>query len=312
MAAIHFIEPELATLAEHPPEGGDWIHEAKLDGYRIEALVSRGRARLLTRNGNDWTDRFPTVAAALAELPTASAVIDGEVVALGERGISSFQRLQRAGDSSPAIVFYVFDLLRLDRVNLTGRPFADRRRGLLELLRRAGPGCRVLRPVEQFEAAKGDPLAQACRRGLEGVVSKLGTAPYRSGRTRDWIKSKCANRQEFVIIGFTAPRGSRAHLGALLLAVSDRDGELRYAGKVGTGFDRPTLARLAKRLEPLVRKTPPIPWHRPARVAGLINWVTPRLVAEVRFTEWTADGRIRHPAFVGLREDKPPVEVHRE
>jgi bifunctional non-homologous end joining protein LigD len=304
-----FVEPELAQLAEEPPAGDGWVHEEKLDGYRILALIEGGKARLLTRRGADWTAQYPAIAAALAALPVRSATIDGEVVAPSGNRPGSFQRLQQAMERGDVALEYVaFDLLSLDGRDLRPEPLEARRTALARVVgRRRGP----IRLARRFDPADGGVLEQACRAGHEGVVSKRLDAPYESGRGTDWIKSKCSRRQEFVVVGFTEPRGSRTDLGALLVAVHDEDGRLRYAGKVGTGFDREGLRRLRRELAPLARVTAPVNLPR-GLPRGEITWVRPRLIAEVRFTEWTEDGLLRHPTFLGLRTDKPAAEVRRE
>lgn len=304
-----FVAPQLATLVSEAPRGEEWVHEIKLDGYRVLAATAGGEARLMTRKGLDWTDRFSAVAAAVAELPVESALLDGEVVALDADGRSSFQALQQAIGSDPdSLVFFVFDLLEHDGKDLRARPLTERKAVLAKLL----PATSDTLRLSDHLAGQGDKFfAEACRLGVEGVVSKLARAPYRSGRSRDWLKTKCIARQEFVIGGFTDPQGTRSGLGALLVGVHEGK-NLRYAGKVGTGFDRRSLAELMNRMRPLERKTPPFadpPRGAPARGA---HWVEPRVVAEIAFTEWTADGLLRHPSFQGLRDDKPAAEVKRE
>jgi bifunctional non-homologous end joining protein LigD len=305
-----FVAPQLATLVDQAPAGADWVHEIKLDGYRILTGVANGRARLWTRSGLDWSDRFPRLAEDLANLETASALLDGEVVALDASGRSSFQALQRAlGESDGDLVYFVFDLLALDGGSLRPRPLAERKAALAGLLERS-----TLERVRLSDhvAGQGEEFFRhACELGVEGVVSKRADAPYRSGRHRDWLKTKCSARQEFVIGAYTEPQGSRAELGALLVGSYQGD-ELRYAGKVGTGFDAATLAELKKKLRPLEQRDPS--FVNPPRGADArgVHWVRPRLVAEVSFTEWTADGRLRHPTFRGLREDKSAREVRRE
>ncbi len=301
----------LATLETAPPEGPGWIHEEKLDGYRIEAVRAGSAVRLFSRNRKDWTSRFPGVAEAVALLPVRSAVLDGEVVALDHEGVTSFQRLQQSLELHEIrnVRYHTFDLLALDGIDLRELPLAVRRSFLLELLQGAGKQS-VLRATREFDPRRGDPLLQACGLGIEGVVSKRVDTSYPRGRSPWWIKSKCGRRQEFVIVGYTDPQGSRSHFGALLLGVYD-GGTLRYAGKVGTGFDLVTLTSIVKALRPLeIRDTPVVsPVSIPR--AGL-HWVQPQLVAEIAFTEWTEDGVLRHPVFKGLRLDKPPRAVRRE
>jgi bifunctional non-homologous end joining protein LigD len=307
------IEPELATLVSEPPAGDEWFHELKLDGYRILCAVQDGEAKIFTRHAKDWTDRFGPIAEAAAELPASSALLDGEVVVLEPDGTTSFQSLQNAltADRERELVYFVFDLLYLDGYDLRPAPLSARKEALTTLLAggEAGPALRLSDHVQ----GQGEGFyRQACQHALEGIVAKRADSPYRSGRGKDWLKIKCLKRQEFVIVGFTDPEGSRVGLGALLLAVNDDDGKLVFAGKVGTGFNQRTLHDLRKRLGKLERKTPAFANPPRGAEARRSHWVDPELVAEVAFTEWTQDGILRHPTFQGLREDKPASEVVRE
>ncbi len=304
-----FVDPELATLVSEPPEGADWIHEVKLDGYRILARIDAGRATLWTRRGKDWTALLPDIAGALGDLPVTRAWLDGEVVFMRRGRPSSFQELQNAmGSGSRHVVYVAFDLLHLDALDLRARPLLERKALLARLIGRDGAAVRAGRHVR---GSGRRAHAEACRRGFEGIVSKRASAPYRSGRGRDWLKCKCIARQEFVIGGFTRPAGSRVGLGALLLGVHDAR-RLVYVGRVGTGFTDRSLRDLVARLTPIEQTEPPFsPPPRGAEAAG-VRWVRPELVAEVAFTEWTADGRLRHPSFQGLRTDKPAREIVRE
>lgn len=305
----------LATLVESPPEGDDWIHEIKYDGYRIAARAGDGDARLFSRNGLDWTERFPEVAAALRTLPTDETWLDGEVVVFDERGVSDFGRLQRhlkdgrAGD----LTYVVFDLLFQDGEDLRDLPLSDRKRRLRRLLGRGGKALReVVRYGDHIDGRGGAVYEEACLQELKGVVSKRAGDPYPGRRTRSWLKSKCAHSQEFVVGGFTEPAGSRAGLGALLVGVYEEEGALHYTGRVGTGFDERALTRLRKRLDALEQGAAPFADPPRGAQARGVHWTAPELVAEVRFSEWTDDGRLRHPVFEGLREDKSAVEVRRE
>jgi bifunctional non-homologous end joining protein LigD len=301
---------QLATLVDAPPPGPEWVHEIKLDGYRICARVENGKVRLLTRSGNDWTDSFPSVAEALADLPVRTALLDGEVVVHDDAGRSRFQLLQNALQKAPAgLHYFVFDLLHMDGVDLRSAPLLARKELLEELLAQLGEkqGVHFAKHVK----SGGDAFfAKACKSGEEGIISKLANAPYTPGRTRSWLKVKCLKRQEFVVVGYTDPRRSRVGLGALLLAVHDDAGALRYAGKVGTGFSDAVLTDLRKRLAKLARTRPPV--VDPSRAERKVHWVEPQLVAEVEFTEWTGDGKVRHPSFIALRSDKAPSDVRRE
>lgn len=306
-----FIRPQLATLVETPPPGDEWLHETKFDGYRLETVLDRGRARLFTRSGGDWTDRFPTVAAAVERLRCRSAILDGEVVALDAERRSSFQALQQrlSADAATGVIYYAFDLLHQDGRDLRAEPLETRKQALRALLRARAPG-RTLRYSTHVIGGGAAAFNRSCARHLEGIVSKRRDAPYESTRNRAWLKVKCGHRQEFVVVGYTEPKGARAGLGALLLGVADDGGGLRYAGRVGTGFSAEQLVSLRERLDRLARATSPL--RDASGVPGPLKWVEPRLVAEVSFSEWTDDGLLRHPAFEGLREDKAPRDVRRE
>lgn len=305
-AMPQFVEPCLATLQEKPPAGEAWLHEVKFDGYRMQARVAGGEVHLLTRSGLDWTQRFGApIAEALAGLPCDEALIDGEVVALGEDGISSFSALQDAlsDGKTGALVFYAFDLLFLDGEDLRSEPLLARKERLEHLLDRAGP---ALRYSEHFVEPGQRMLSHACRMGLEGVISKRGDAPYRSGRGRDWIKSKCSQRQEFVIVGYVPSKANGRTLGSIVAGYYE-DGALKPAGRVGTGFTIKSAAALKRKLDGLTREDSAFSGP-PGREKGIV-WVEPELVAEVEFRAWTASRTLRHAAFRGLREDKPAEDV---
>ena len=309
--ASDYKQVQLATLVSEPPAGKDWIHEIKFDGYRVLCTVSDKGVVIRTRNGNDWTDKFPAIAEALSELKVDSAVIDAEAVVLDDKGRSSFQALQQAlGDSGDnmAIQAYCFDLLHLNGKDLTGKSLADRKKLLSKLFRKV-PAASHLHYSDHLESS-GDVLTKACEMGLEGVVSKRRSAPYFRGRSKDWLKSKCNKRQEFVIIGFTRAKNDHRAIGALHIAYMS-EGELVYAGKVGTGFTHSMAEQIFKRLEPLVMKEPKTKDITGPALRGAV-WVKPQVLCEVSFTEWTETGHVRHPSFEGLREDKKPTEVTRE
>jgi bifunctional non-homologous end joining protein LigD len=301
--------PQLATLVQEAPAGEGWIYEMKFDGYRVLARVEGEDVRLFTRNGNDWSARMPRLRDEVRALGLASAWIDGEVVVLDDHGRPSFQKLQNAFDarSTQGLVYFVFDLPHFGGHDLTRVPLIERRRVLEDAL--ASGASPHVRFSEHFDAPGRELLATACKQGLEGLIGKVADAPYVSRRTTAWIKLKCTRRQEFVIAGYTDPRGSRNAFGSLLLGIHDREGRLVYAGNVGTGFDEARLATLKTKLDALA--TDKSPFHAPPRgVKG--HWVRPQLVAEVAFTEWTDDGRVRHPVFHGLRTDKEPRAITRE
>lgn len=308
------LRPELATLVDSPPLGDDWIHELKYDGYRILAVLENGRARLVSRNDKDWTDRFRGVARAVETLPVERAIFDGEVVALTREGKSDFQALQNSlkGETRGDIVYYIFDLPFCEGWDLTRAPLLQRKELLAQVLAAEESRERATVHFSDHVIGRGDEVFRsACSRGLEGIVSKRADAPYESRRTKAWLKSKCLERQEFVIGGFTDPQGSRAEFGSLLVGTYDGD-RLIYRGGVGTGFDERALRNVARELRR--REVPRTPFAElpPGRTARGVHWVRPELVAEVEFSEWTADGILRHPSFKGLREDKAPRDVRRE
>jgi bifunctional non-homologous end joining protein LigD len=305
-----FVAPELATLIKEAPVGDEWLHEIKFDGYRAIARIAHGSATMYSRNDKDWTDRYASIAAELSQLPVTSALLDGEVVVRLADGRTSFQALQRAlgeegtghGDQPSRLYYCVFDLLHLDGFDLTRVPIEDRKELLRRLLGRVESG-RILY-TDHIVGSGRAVLEQACKMGLEGIVSKRASSPYRPGvRGREWVKTKCKNQQEFIIGGFTEPAGARTGFGALLVGVKS-DGGLRYVGKVGTGFDEGVLSSLSERLKVLEVDRPPFT-EDAGKARKNSHWVRPELVAEVEFTEWTRDGGIRHPSFKGLREDKP-------
>lgn len=299
--------PQLATLVSAAPEGDDWIHEIKYDGYRLLAWVDGDRVRLLTRNRKDWTDRFPSVVGALGALGLADSVLDGEVAVEVAGGVTSFQALQNVLVDSErgSLKFFVFDMLRVSSRDLRSTPLLERKARLEELLTGADG---VLRFSDHVMGSGPAFLAGACDHGVEGIISKRASAPYRSGRGRDWLKVKCVRSQEFVIGGFTEPAGTRAGLGALHVGSWER-GRLVYRGKVGTGFSDALLRDLRRRLERIVRPTTPFSDGPRGAAARAAHWVEPELVAQVRYADITDDGRLRHPSFEGLREDKASGEV---
>ncbi|HEV8631301.1 MAG TPA: DNA ligase D [Thermoanaerobaculia bacterium] len=319
-ALPEFVPPQLATLVDEPPRGEGWLHEIKLDGYRALCRLENGGARFITRRGNDWTDSWQRLASAAAFLPAGTALLDGEVVWMGADGRTDFQGLQQAsgGGSDDRLLYFAFDLLHLDGYDLSHAALLARKQALQALLAAIPPpGREALRYSDHVEGEGRPFFAQACRHHLEGIVCKRADAPSRSGRGRDWLKVKCLAEQELVIVGYTEPRGSRQGLGALLLGVHEpgarrRPGALRFAGKVGTGFDDATLHDLLRRLRPLERATPAVVNPPRGYKARGVHWVEPQLVAQVAFTAWTADGVLRHPTFRGLRADKEASEVVRE
>jgi len=296
---------QLATLVDHVPTGNGWLHEMKYDGYRCLLGVGGGKAKIYTRTGLDWTDKFSQIAESARNLP--AALIDGEIVMLGDKGAPNFSALQAAlKDGRQGFTFFAFDLLALDGEDLTELPNITRKEKLAALLRRAEP------PIVYAEHVfgSGEKLYDAmCRGGHEGVVSKKADAPYRGDRTKAWLKVKCTRRQEFVILGWMPSSASGRSLRSLILGLHDADG-LRYAGKVGTGFNARNIEALMARLRRLDRKSAPT--SVPLAETRGAHWVNPKLVAEVAFAEFTADGVVRHASFLGLRDDKPADNVTQE
>jgi bifunctional non-homologous end joining protein LigD len=305
------LSPTLATLVDSAPPGDDWIHEIKFDGYRMIGRIDRGDVRVYSRNGKEWTSALPSVVASLKRLDVDQAWLDGEIAVADAQGLTSFQQLQNALSNPRAknITYFVFDLLYQDGYDLRGVALTERKQLLRALV---GTSDGVLRYSVDVQGSGAEFFEQACKLKLEGAVSKRANSVYREGvRTRDWLKVKCGQRQEMVIGGFTDPQGSRTGFGALLLGIYEA-GKLRYAGKVGTGFDDKTLTKLRPILGKLEQKE--APFVNPPRgfEAKGAHWVKPQLVAEIAFTEWSNDGALRHPSFQGLREDKKATDVVRE
>lgn len=308
-----FIAPQLASLAKAPPVGKNWVHELKLDGYRIEARIDRKKStvQLLTRTGLDWTHRMKQVAGAVVELPAETALLDGEVVVLKPNGTTSFADLQTAFQegSKYALTYFVFDLLHLDGHNLRDVPLIKRKNLLAEVLADAD-GSGIVRLSEHIVGHAAEIFAQACKLGAEGIISKLADGKYCPGRGGNWLKLKCYQEQEFVIGGFTLPSNETYGVGALILGYYRSD-ELVYAGRTGTGFTQKTHRMIRDKLEKLRQKNSPFK-SVPEGVSRGVYWVKPELVAQVAFSNWTADQLLRAAAFKGLREDKPAQTVQRE
>ena len=304
--------PELATLVEEPPaDDANWLSEVKFDGYRLLAFKDGSVVRLVTRNGHDWTDRLTTIAREIARLNADTALVDGELVALRRDGVSSFALLQQAlsnGGSASTLHYYAFDLLYLDGWDLRGCPLIARKEALQRLADWGG----VLRYSDHQTGRIAEVWREACRLHLEGIIVKRADSNYRAGRGRDWLKVKCAGREEFVVLGFTPPQGSRQALGSLHVGYRDESGTWQYAGGVGTGFSEQELEALRARLEPL-KSDPPdgmiVSGDDP--IDRSVQWVKPELVIEVQYAGWSGSGRIRHAVFLGVREDKQAEDVVR-
>jgi DNA ligase D-like protein (predicted ligase) len=305
----------LATLSADLPHDGDWVFEPKLDGIRALVYAIGGSVKLYSRNHKPLDDAYPELVEGLACAVRGDVVLDGEIVAIDpKRRLSSFALLQQRSqlrdaalvrETGVAVKIYLFDCLFSDGIDITGLPLIERKNVLRDVVRY--DDVIVFTPFRTRGAAA--MLRQACARGAEGIVAKRAASAYVSARSADWLKIKCVNQQEFVIGGYTPPQGARERLGALLVGYYEGD-KLRYAGKVGTGYDRATLEMLYRRLAPIRRARPPFaPGPLPS---GAVTWVAPRLVAEVGFSEWTTAGLLRHPRFLGLREDKAATEVRKE
>lgn len=306
------LQPQLATLVDSPP-AGDWRYEVKFDGYRILARIDGDNVRLFTRNGHDWSEKMPHQVQALRKLKLESAWLDGEVVVAGENGMADFQALQNAFDTAhdEHIVYYLFDLPFLGGQDLRQVPLQDRRETLRQLLE--GRESEHVRFSADFDQPVDSLLDSACQLELEGLIGKRADSPYVGRRSSDWVKLKCKQRQEFVIVGYTDPKGSRNGFGALLLALHDNDsGQLRYAGKVGTGFSATTLDSIHARLKPLEVPKPALAKPPTGAEVRAVHWLKPQLLAEVAYAQMTRDGVVRHSVFHGLRDDKPATAIDLE
>ncbi|MCE9526652.1 MAG: DNA ligase D [Planctomycetales bacterium] len=304
------IDMQLAMLRDEAPRGDNWLHEIKFDGYRILCRIENGRVKLLTRRQQDWTHRYESIAREASKLSVKSAILDGELVALLPSGVSSFQALQNAGKNGSAanLVYYVFDLLHLNGHDLRTLPLLQRKKLLADLLK-TGRSQRI-QLSEHFEDDGPKFFRQCCRLGLEGIISKRKDRPYYSGRNDEWIKSKCVSREELVIGGFTLSSAAQRGIGALLVGYSE-EGQLTYAGRVGTGFSGQVLLELRKRLEAIRQDDSPFAAVPPKERGPSVRWVKPQLIAEVQFTGWTSDSVLRHPSFQGIREDKAAESIGR-
>ena len=314
-----FAEPMKCLPVDSIPKGKEWLYELKFDGYRALADCREGEVILLSRNKNDLTPRYPAIASALGELPIRDALLDGEIVALDRDNRPSFQALQHYREGQP-LAYYLFDLIYLDGQDWRGHPLTARRARLKELLRDTGSpiffSSELLGPVQRI-------WTEICKQCLEGLVAKRRDSLYESGkRSGQWVKIKAVARQEFVIGGYTEPKGGRSHFGALLVGTFE-EGRLQFCGRVGTGFNERVLSLLRERMDKLRTTESPffnLKTVKAGRLFGGLTaselkgcvWITPELVCEVQFSEWTEDGVLRHPSFLGLREDKPAAEAHRE
>jgi len=311
-----WIKPELAALVKTAPEGTNWLHEMKLDGYRMHARLDAGRVQILTRRGNDWTQKYPSVAKDIASLSARNAYLDGELCGVAPDGRTAFNLIQNSmehGDAS--LVFFLFDLLFLDGEDLASLPLIERKARLEKLLAGAPSSIRFT----NHQIGHGPAFHKvACEHRLEGIVSKRVNSRYEPDR-RSWLKIKCLNREEFVVVGWSDPEGTRHRIGALLLGYYAPDRKLNYAGRVGTGMPVAELERLYGRLQPLAIQKMPLSVPPPhggrfgsPLVLSRVHWVRPEMVVEVSYVEWTPDGLLRHVVYLGEREDKPGSQVIRE
>ena len=303
--------PQKALLVDNPPAGSRWIHELKLDGFRMGVFLERGKVRIISRRGTDYTLEFPEIVASAKKLKAKNALLDGEIVVLDKQGISRFQLLQQLGSNRTGLAYYAFDLLWLDGESLVKEALEERKRVLKKLV---GRGVGAIRFTDHLDGDGADVFEQACALGAEGIISKLRDAPYRlDARSSDWQKIKCIKRQEFVVGGFTDPSGARVGVGSILVGYYERDC-LRFAGKVGTGagWSNAFSLKLRRDLEQIEIDRTPFEPPPPGWLGRNAHWVKPQKVAEVEFTEWTGDGHIRHPSLQGFRADKSPRDVHRE
>ena len=307
-----FIQPALALLSESPPTGNNWLHEIKYDGYRLQARLDSGKAKLLTRKGLDWTKRFPSIARILEYLPLDTALLDGELIVEDENGVSSFSGLQSdlKGKRHHRMAYMVFDIMYCNGFNLTGATQLARKGALQSVLNDLPPNSPV-RYSEHLDSSGKELLTHACRLGLEGIVSKQANAKYVSGRAGQWIKAKCNQRQEFVIVGYVPSTASRLAIGSLVLGYYEK-GVLVHAGRVGTGFSNDLAVDLKKTLEALEAPQPKFKSPVAAGHRRGVKWVEPKLVAVVEYRGWSADNLLRQSSFKGLREDKPAKEIRRE
>jgi bifunctional non-homologous end joining protein LigD len=311
-----WIKPQLAALVKQAPDGPDWLHEIKFDGYRMHARLDDGRVQILTRRGNVWADKYPAIVKAVAGLSAQNAYLDGELCGVLPDGRTAFNLIQNASDTGQgSLVFFLFDLLFIDGEDMTALPLADRKDRLKALLNGAPPSLQY----NDHQLGRGPEFHRlAYEHGLEGIVSKRINGRYEPDR-RSWLKTKCLNREEFIVVGWSDPEGSRHRLGSLLLGYYTQDGKLMYAGRAGTGMSVAELECVWQRLRPLTVEKMPFaePPPRGSRfgsplVLSRVHWVRPEMVVQVSFVEWTPDGLLRHVVYLGEREDKPAIEVGRD
>lgn len=304
------IFPQLATLVDEAPNGKEWLHEIKFDGYRIISIKKKGKTQLYTRNLNNWTSKFQNIAEAIDKLPIDNIILDGELVVLDDQQQSNFQLLQNSikAKKTQDFIYYIFDLIYIEKHNLSTLPLIERKTLLNKILE--NNSFDFLRYSDHVIGDGKPVFKKACQLGLEGIISKNINSPYVQKRNTDWLKIKCTKSQEFLIAGFTPPQGSRNFFGSLLLATYNNKKELIYHGNVGTGFTQASLKDIYSKLRKYESNRMPFKQKPPA--SNKVTWVKPVLVAEIEFTEWTKDHSLRHPSFKGLRADKNPASIHKE
>ncbi len=304
-----FYSPQLATLIDAPPLGDQWLHEVKYDGYRMMAFKQNGKLQLLSRNNKDWTDNFHIIVEELKQLPVKNVILDGEIVVLDKDSRSDFQLLQNAihDKKGMSFIYYIFDVLYYEKWDLRRQPLMERKQILEEIVSNKASRLRFSDHV----VGQGDEVfKQACQLNLEGIISKKVDSVYVSRRSSSWLKSKCTQRQEFVVGGFSEAQGSRLYFGALYLGLYDENQKLIFCGKVGTGFNENTLKMIYSQLKKL--RSPVNPFDTFDAAKNEVTWVKPEMVVEVAFTEWTKSGKLRHPSFKGVRADKPVKDISKE
>jgi bifunctional non-homologous end joining protein LigD len=303
--------PQLATLVSRVPEGNQWLYEIKFDGYRLLGQIRKGRVRLKTRRGQDWTEKFPSIAAELSRLPIKNGILDGEVVVQNPDGTTSFQDLQntlRRKTPGP-LLYYVFDLPYLDDHDLAEMPLIERKSLLQELIRTYQGQVPSIRYSDHILGSGKRVFQMACQHAMEGIIAKRADSAYVQRRSHDWAKVKCLMRQEFVVGGYTEPKGSRSSFGSLLLGFYDEKHRLVYCGHVGTGFNELSLKTIYPQLKKLEQDHSPFASKIEDSLKRNVHWVSPRMVADVEFSSRTDAGILRHPSFMGIRKDKDPGEV---
>lgn len=305
---IQSIHPQLCTLVDNPPEGADWLYEMKFDGYRLICIIQNNEVKLFTRNQKNWTEYFPQLVQALKKLKLPDVILDGEIVVVDEKNLSNFQLLQNAiHEGIGSTVYYVFDLLYLEKKNLMNLSLIERKKLLKKILPKNNKNVVY---SDHLTGSGKEIYKKACELGWEGIIAKSKKSIYQQKRSRDWLKIKCVKRQEFVVGGYTLPQGARSYFGALLLGVYNRAGHLQYCGRVGTGFTEDSLKMVFDLLKKNKSTTNPF-ITRPPGIRKIV-WVQPKIVVEVEFFEWTQDGSLRHPSFKGLRSDKSAKQIKKE